>query len=96
MNNLHRDEWGGVLTEDNEPLLVTGLSLSMSREGRFEANQNTDRIVACWNACAGLAPEQVAAIPRLIAWARGPADVGLRYLRELRELEEIFGSEVQS
>jgi hypothetical protein len=63
----------GVITEDGEPLLLTGVSLCLGgNDDRKLAAANTDRFVACWNACDGLTPEQVAAIPRLVAWFVDP------------------------
>lgn len=51
-----------------------------------------DRIEAAVKACEGLTPEQVAAIPRLIAWF---LDDGPRVV-EHDELMDIFDPEVQS
>jgi len=34
------------------------------------AKADADRFVACWNACVGLTPEQIDAIPRLAEWAK--------------------------
>ena len=39
-----------------------------TNNGRFPAKENADRVVACVNALAGLTPEQVSAVPRLVAW----------------------------
>lgn len=57
-----------------------------------ESHANAARIVACVNALAGLTPEQVAAIPRLVAWARrelGITDGG--FLASWLDLRRIFG-----
>lgn len=53
------------------------------------------RIVAAVNACAGLTPEQVAAIPRLVAWFTLPdrqvtIDAHNSWVGEWEQLERIF------
>jgi len=58
-----------------------------------DLDDDADRLVACWNACAGLTPEQVAALPRLVAWFRWKFDESSTHRgwnTEWAELERIF------
>lgn len=66
------DQWGGMNAEDGKRLLLTGVSLSLGNDPRLLAEANSERVVACWNACTGLTPEQVAAIPRLVKLYTSP------------------------
>ena len=50
------------------------------------AEPTDEEIMSSINACAGLTTEQVAAIPRLVAWFRSP----VKNLAKLDELEQIF------
>lgn len=52
------------------------------------------RIVDCVNACLGLTPEQVAALPRLIRWATSPpGDATIdAWKREWHELLDVFAN----
>lgn len=56
-----------------------------------DLDENAARLMQCWNACAGLTPEQVEAIPRLVAWFTG-AGPGPHpgWLSEWRALGRIF------
>jgi hypothetical protein len=48
--------------------------------------EDAERLRDCWNACAGLTAEQVAAIPRLVAWFRDD----IVSVHDESELMEIF------
>lgn len=55
------------------------------------AEANAARLVACWNACVDLTPEQVDAIPRLVAWFRSPLpDDADEAVAEYASLETLF------
>jgi hypothetical protein len=85
------DRWGYVRTFGAENFPVVGFSLCQDVAGpyRDEAQVNTARLIGCFNACAGLSPEQVAAIPRLIAWYTNPV-MGLEVTDEFNALEKLF------
>jgi hypothetical protein len=63
-----------------------------------EGPETARRIVSCLNACRGLTPEQVAAVPRLIAWFTQPmsGDPDLDLHKELAAIfptrEEVPGA----